>query len=277
MNLIEDFLKVKKDNLSSELTIKNYRIDLIQLLPLLFNKRVEEINIEDLRGVTILKVRDTLLKLQKDKNYTVTTINRRMASLKALMSHYSVLHGFPNVLHDMKAFNDTRLHEVEFIENEDVKKIVEKAKKTSPQMYLIMGMLFNTGLRSAELLSLRAENVHEDCIIVEGKGGKMRRVELNTIAKDCLKTYLNENSRTSGVVLNMPYVTLRRHYTRFLKSCNIECSKLHTTRKSFASNLIAKGASLTDVSSLLGHSTTSTLEKHYLGSNTKKITVSLLD
>ena len=277
MNLVEEFLQSKRDNLSSDLTIKNYRIDLNQFLPLMFNKKVEEVTIEDLKGVTILKTRDTLLKLQKDKGYTVTTVNRRMASFKSLMSHYSARNGFPNALHDMKSLNDTRLKEIEFIANDDVKKIIEKAKRTSSEMYLIMGLLFNTGLRSAELLSLKVENVHEDCIIVEGKGGKMRRVELNSIAKDSLKTYLEEKNKTSGNVLDLQYATLRRRYARFLKSCNIECSKLHTTRKSFASNLVAKGASLTDVSSLLGHSTTSTLERFYLGSNTKQLTVSLLE
>lgn len=277
MNLIETFLQAKRDNLASDLTIKNYRIDLNQFVPLVFNKSVDEVSIDDLKEITILKTRDTLLKLQADKKYTVTTINRRMASFRSLVRYYSVKYGFPNNIHDMKPFNDTRLKEVEFIENDDVKKITEKAKRTSPRMYLIMGLLFNTGLRSAELLSLKIENVHEDCIIVEGKGGKMRKVDLNSIAKDCLKTYLGTIDRKSGNVLDMQYATLRRHYTKFLKQFDIDCSRLHTSRKSFASNLIAKGGTLTDVSQLLGHSTTSTLEKHYLGSNTKKITVSLLE
>lgn len=277
MNLIETFLQAKKDNLSSELTIKNYRIDLVQFLPIMFNKSVEEVTIDDLKQVTILKTRDSLLKLQAQNNYTVTTINRRMASFKSMVGYYSSKYGFPNNIRQMRPLNDTRLKEVEFIENENVKRIIEKARKTSPQMYLIMGLLFNTGLRSAELLSLKIENVHEDCIIVEGKGGRMRRVELNTIAKDCLRAYLNTTDRKQGNVLDMQYVTLRRHYTKFLKQLNIDCSKLHTTRKSFASNLIAKGASLTDTATLLGHSTTATLEKHYLGSNTKAMTVSLLD
>ena len=277
MNLVETFLQAKKDNLSSELTIKNYRIDLVQFLPIMFGKSVEEVTIDDLKQVAILSTRDALLKLQAQNNYTVTTINRRMASFKSMVGYYSVKHGFPNNIRSMRPLNDTRLKEVEFIENNNVKRIIEKAKETSPQMYLIMGLLFNTGLRSAELLSLKIENVHEDCIIVEGKGGKMRRVELNTIARDCLKVYLSTVDKKQGNVLDMQYVTLRRHYTKFLKQLNIDCSKLHTTRKSFASNLIAKGASLTDTAKLLGHSTTATLEKHYLGSNTKAMTVSLLD
>lgn len=277
MNLVETFLQAKRENLSSDLTVKNYRIDLVQFLPIVFNKSVEEVTIEDLKEVTILKTRNALLKLQAEKGYTVTTINRRMASFKSMVKHYSTKYGFPNNLHEMKSINDTRLKEVEFIENDNVKKIIEKAKKTSPKMYLIMGLLFNTGLRSAELLSLKIENVHEDCIIVEGKGGKMRSIQLNTIAKDCLKNYLETVDKKQGNILNMQYVTLRRQYTKFLKQFDIDCSKVHTTRKSFASNLIAKGASLTDTAQLLGHSTTATLEKHYLGSKTKAITVSLLE
>lgn len=279
MTISEQFLQAKKENLASQLTIKNYSIDLKQLLPKLFNKKEEDITIEDLKEVTTLKLRNVLEQLKEENNYTVTTINRRLASFKALMAYYSGIYGFPNVVHSMKAFNDTRLHEVEFIPNDDVKQVVEKAKQHSPKMYLIMGLLFNTGLRSAELLSLKRENVHEDCIIVEGKGGKMRKIELNQTAKDCLKVYLNANPRLRGNLLTIRYETLRRQYTSFLKDCNIDCSRLHTARKSFATNLIQKGGIdvLPDVSKLLGHNSIRTLEKHYLGSNTRSLTVSLLE
>lgn len=277
MNMVEEFLKAKRENLASDLTIKNYKIDLIQFLPIVFEKELDKVQSEDLKDLTILKTREALLKLQAENNYTVTTLNRRLASFKSFCKYWCGVYNISNPLHNMKKFNDTRIHEVEFISNEDAKKIVQKAKNTSSEMYLIMGMLFNTGLRSAELLSLTAENVHEDCIVVIGKGNKLRKVELNSIAKDCLSRYITENDIKQGALLKIPYVTLRRRYTRFLAKCNIDCSRLHTTRKSFATNLIEKGASLTDVSSLLGHSSTSVLEKHYLGSSTKRITVSLLD
>lgn len=279
MTITEQFLQAKKENLASQLTIKNYNIDLKQLLPRLFNKKEEEITVDDLKTITTLKLRDTLEQLRKENNYTVTTINRRLASFKALMSYYSRLYSFPNTVHEMKAFNDTRLHEIEFIPNDDVKKVVEKAKLHSTKMYLIMGLLFNTGLRSAELLTLKVENIHEDCIIVEGKGGKMRRVDLNQTAKDCLTLYLKENPQTQGVLLPMRYETLRRQYASFLKKCNIDCSRVHTARKSFATNLIQKGGIdvIPDVSKLLGHSDISTVQKHYLGSSTRSLTVNLLN
>lgn len=279
MTISEQFLQAKKENLASQLTIKNYAIDLKQLLPRLFNKEEQDITVDDLKTVTTLKLRTVLEQLKEENGYTVTTINRRLASFKALMAYYSGMHGFPNVVHSMKAFNDTRLHEVEFIPNEDVKRVVEKAKQHSPKMYLIMGLLFNTGLRSAELLTLKVENIHEECIIVEGKGGKMRRIELNQTAKDCLKTYINENPKKEGVLLPMRYETLRRNYTSFLKKCDIDCSRVHTARKSFATNLIQKGGIevIPDVSKLLGHSDIQVLQKHYLGSSTRSLTVNLLN
>ncbi len=273
MNLVEKFLEFNRNNLASTSTVKNYGIDLRQFVPYLLGKDIDEVSIVDLQGVTMLQVRQSLEQLQEEKEYKVTTVNRRLASFRAMMMHYDI----PTLKH-MKSFNDTRLHEVEYIDNEDVKRLLNKAKSQDTEMYYILGLLFNTGLRSAELLSLRVENIHENCIIVEGKGGKMRKIELNSIAKECISTHLaNLPSTMTGTVLNMRYETLRRHYTGFLKDCGIDCSKLHTTRKSFASNLIARGASLTDTAQLLGHSTTATLEKHYLGSKTKTMTVGLLD
>lgn len=279
LTLTEEFLKAKKENLSSQLTIKNYGIDLKQTLPLIFNKKEEDIIVEDLKFVTSLKVRKVLEKLMNDNNYSVTTINRRLASFKAFMGYFSAKYNFPNTIHSMKKFNDTRVHEIEFIPNDTVKELVKRAKAESPKMYLIIGLLFNTGLRSAELLSLKLENVHEDCIVVEGKGGKMRRVELNAVARDCLATYLSTVDIKSGNIIQMRYETLRRQYTRFLKKQNVDCSRLHTARKSFATNLIEKGGVevIPDVAKLLGHSSIQTLQSHYLGSSTKKLTVSLLD
>ena len=281
MNIVEDFLKNLEDNVVSPLTIKNYRIDLVQVLPLIIEKPLDKITVDDLKMVTVLQTRNKLLKLQEDRNYSVTTINRRLASLKSLYTYYSTLNNFPNVIRQMKAFNDTRLHEIEFIKNDDVKRIVNKAKEENDyEMYYILGMLFNTGLRSSELLSLTKNNIHEDCIIVEGKGGKMRQIELNSIAKDCIETFLKTRHITNEErILDMQYVTLRRHFEKFLDKCGIKCSKLHTTRKSFTTNLIEKGGRdvIQDVAKLLGHSSSVTLEQHYLGSSTKKITVGLLD
>lgn len=280
MNLLEEFLKNKEDNGLSQLTIKNYRIDLTQFLPYLFNKCLEDINVTDLKLVTIKQTKTRLEQLQAENNYTPTTINRRLASFKSFMTYHCRTKNIENAVHTMRAFNDTRLHETEFIELEDVKKILEKAKRTDTEMYYVLGMLFNTGMRSAELLSLTIEDVHEDCIVVVGKYGKMRRVELNSIAKDCIKSYVKLKGVERGKILNMPYVTLRRHFTKFLRKCNVNCSSLHITRKSFATNLIEKGGHnvITDVAKLLGHANGSqTLEKHYLGSTTKKVTVSLLE
>lgn len=279
MTVTEEFLKAKKENLSSKLTIKNYSIDLKQTLPLIFNKREEDIVIDDLKTVTSLKVRKVLENLMQEKGYTVTTINRRLASFKAFMGYFSARYNFPNTIHSMKKFNDTRVHEIEFIPNDTVKVLTSRAKEVSPKMYLIIGLLFNTGLRSAELLTLTRENIHDDCIVVEGKGGKMRRVDLNSTAKECIDYYLSHNNVKSGVMLPMRYETLRRNYSSFLKKNNIDCSRLHTARKSFATNLIQKGGVdvIPDVAKLLGHSSIQTLQSHYLGSSTRKLTVNLLD
>lgn len=280
MNILEEFLQNKRDNCSSPLTIKSYSIDLTKFLPFLLDKSLGDITVSDLETLTILNVRNKLLLAQEKENLSVSTINRRLASLKSLMSYCASTYNIHNGIKTMKSLPDTRIKEVEYIEQEQVKALINKAKSDQDiEMYYILGMLFNTGLRSAELLSLEVEMCGEDYIIVYGKGGKLRRVELNTVARDCLKTYLETFNIKQGKILNMSYVTLRRHFSKYLKKFGINCSRMHTTRRSFTTNLIEKGGVdiLPDVAEMLGHSSIQTLEKHYLGSRTKKITVSLLD
>lgn len=70
-----------------------------------------------------------------------------------------------------------------------------------------------------------------------------------------------------------------RAWKRFLARNNLPNKKFHNIRDTYATTLFRKGARLTDVRDLLGHSTIETTEKYYIYvfPTDKKNTVSLLD
>ena len=277
--ILEQFLEGKRNQRKSELTIKNYSIDLTQVLPLVFNKDIEDIEINDLSELTPLKVYDTLKELQDQYGYAPTTINRRLNSLKSLMSYFQDRYSIRNDLAGMNTFHDTREKKIDSFNLEDVGKFIEIAKEQDTQMYFILGLLFNTGMRASELLGLTFEGIHQDKLVIVGKRDKQRSIPINVVVADCLQAYLSLPSvkersyDIKNTVLDMNYDQLRYKYTQFFKGIGIECSKLHTTRKSFATNSIADYKDVADlevVADVMGHTTTKMLEQHYLNTSQRQ-------
>lgn len=136
-------------------------------------------------------------------------------------------------------------------------------------------LLYASGLRISELVSLpaAAARAKGDTILVTGKGRKERLVPLSDPARAAMAAYLDarkaaglEASRwlfpSSG---ESGYVT-RQQAARDLKelalAAGLDPAKLspHVLRHAFASHLLAHGADLRVVQTLLGHADVSTTQ-----------------
>ncbi|MBP2147869.1 site-specific tyrosine recombinase XerD [Xanthobacter flavus] len=136
-------------------------------------------------------------------------------------------------------------------------------------------LLYASGLRISELVSLpaAAARAKGDAILVTGKGRKERLVPLSDPARAAMAAYLDarkaaglEASRwlfpSSG---ESGYVT-RQQAARDLKelaqAAGLDPAKLspHVLRHAFASHLLAHGADLRVVQTLLGHADVSTTQ-----------------
>lgn len=137
----------------------------------------------------------------------------------------------------------------------------------------IFELIYSCGLRVSELSSLLMQNVHlhENIILVRGKGNKERIVPFGESAKQKLIHYLNDvrpallNGKNSDVVfLNYKGKPLSRKgiWKNFkeYESLSGVAAKVHTLRHSFATHLLAGGADLRSVQELLGHSDLSTTQ-----------------
>ncbi|MFD2179904.1 site-specific tyrosine recombinase XerD [Veronia pacifica] len=140
----------------------------------------------------------------------------------------------------------------------------------------MMELLYATGLRVTELVSLTTENVslRQGVVRVVGKGGKERLVPMGEAAIDWLEAYL-EKSRSSlvGEQTTDVFFPSRRgrqmtrqtfwHRLKFYATvAGIDHDQLspHVLRHAFATHLLNHGADLRVVQMLLGHSDLSTTQ-----------------
>jgi len=148
----------------------------------------------------------------------------------------------------------------------EIKNLLKKARKLSPlkslrsyTYYTLFGILYTTGLRIGEALTLNIEDFHKDARLLhirEGKFNKERWVPLSYSTYVKLIKYINIRKKTSQMRPNSPFFISRRYrrlsyssvrqiFYILLKQCNIHTSKdyrphIHDFRHSFAVHRLVK-------------------------------------
>lgn len=140
----------------------------------------------------------------------------------------------------------------------------------SARLYLLLELLYATGMRVSELVELKRAAVMRDAgfLTVRGKGGKERIVPLTDRARDAVKAYL---ARLEPGVWLFPAGGESGHLSRQVFARELkgiaaragispERVSPHVLRHAFASHLLSGGADLRVVQTLLGHSDISTTQ-----------------
>jgi integrase/recombinase XerD len=148
-------------------------------------------------------------------------------------------------------------------------KEVERAM--AHRLYLLLELLYSTGMRVSELVSLKRAQVMRDAsfLTIRGKGAKERIVPLTDRARDAVKAYLATLEPGSPWLFPAASETgylSRQVFARELKGlaarAGIGAARIspHVLRHAFASHLLSGGADLRVVQTLLGHSDISTTQ-----------------
>ncbi|MGJ8528961.1 site-specific tyrosine recombinase XerD [Maritalea sp.] len=145
-----------------------------------------------------------------------------------------------------------------------------KAQLRAQKLYVLLELLYGTGMRVSELVGLLRSSVTREASMLNiiGKGDKERVVPLNDRAKDALLAYLS-NLAPGRFVFPANTDTgfmARQVFARDLKGLagraglNTQKISPHIMRHAFASHLLERGADLRVVQLLLGHSDISTTQ-----------------
>ena len=134
----------------------------------------------------------------------------------------------------------------------------------------MLELLYATGLRVSELISLKFDNINlEECFVkIIGKGNKERLVPFGHKAKIFLERYLRVRKKTNSEYLFLTRLKKpisRIEFWRQLKEISIKAGIMknitpHTLRHSFATHLLTAGTDIRFVQEMLGHSSISTTQ-----------------
>jgi len=155
-------------------------------------------------------------------------------------------------------------------ESELAAAVGKQKKHRALRLYVMLEMLYATGMRVSELISLPRAAVMRDAqyLTITGKGGRERIVPLNDKARTALALYVKDMEQEHFLFPargKHGFVT-RQVFARDLKGlagrAGIAAFKIspHVLRHAFASHLLAGGADLRVVQMLLGHADISTTQ-----------------
>lgn len=143
----------------------------------------------------------------------------------------------------------------------------------------MLELLFSTGLRVSELVTLKKDdiNLDRDEFSISGKGGKIRVVFVSEQARHWIKKYFAARKDMNPYVFvshdkrtgknetddDMPLTarSAQRIVKKWAKVAGITKSVTpHTLRHSYATDLLQNGADIRSVQSMLGHSSITTTQ-----------------
>ncbi len=159
----------------------------------------------------------------------------------------------------------------------------------------LMELLYATGMRVTELVSLPVAAARGDprMLLIRGKGGKERLVPLSPPARDALAGWLDLRDKSDDAARadghapsaflfpsngKLGHLTRHRFYTLIKELsvfAGVSPAKVtpHTLRHAFATHLLANGADLRAIQTLLGHADVATTEiyTHVLDERLKEL------
>jgi integrase/recombinase XerD len=165
-----------------------------------------------------------------------------------------------------------------YMHEEDVQKLLEQPDRKSPgglRDLAMMELLYATGLRVSELVSVKLNDINLDRNFVRtmGKGSKERIVPIGDYASEALRKYLSEarpallkgRSSTYCFVSRRGGPLTRQGFWKRIKAYARQAGlpkeiSPHLLRHSFATHLLEHGADLRTVQEMLGHANIATTE-----------------
>lgn len=288
--LIEDFLlSIRTNNYSPE-TLTNYERDLLTFKNFLSNDVQVSFDSLSRKTIELFKAYLTSRDRKTAKGHvstgklSVASINRTLSSLRAYLKYLvDTDYISPVSPQAVKLLKMPRTHArvaefnslVQLIES-PVK--FEKNKRVAFRNRMMLEVLFATGMRISELLSLNRDQINETGkIFIRGKGKKERFVYLTDRVKSLLKEYLLTREDDGNPALFVPYSGRNSGKTKVRISPNYLQMKIkrykellgiivptsaHSFRHGFATYLAEQGANPAAIQILLGHESLQTTTRY---------------
>lgn len=271
---------------SSPQTIDSYRYAFILFLEYIDSTGIppEKITVSDFTRERILGF---LGWLEESRNNSPATRNYRLAAMKGFV-HY-LKYEFPDYLDEYQRIlaiplKKTGQPEISYMKTDGIELLVDQVdlgSKNGLRDYVILLLLYTTGIRVSELIQIRVKDLsltEPYTMIIHGKGNKGRHVPLLKVAIPHIQKYLSVmkydcEARYDEILFknHMGRPFTRQGINYLLKKYGCRARKKgtayvpedlspHKLRHTAAMELLAAGVDLIYIRDLLGHSSVTTTE-----------------
>lgn len=266
---------------------------------------------KDSKGKTIYSEYESERKNHKypKRNSSATTINRRMAPLRALYRSL-VEFGYTTDFYDPTRFKTgsssrkADKKEIIYLEKTEVRELMDTvknsrlrskrqaayAKSTAKRDYALHMLLLTTGMRVSECadidlddLNLDVDNSHGGSVIIRRKGGKIQTVYFTAETAEALRDYINTERKNydisgdeSALFLSLKKQRLSvRAIEDIVKKYAVESvtngEKIspHKLRSTYGTALYDETGDIRLVADVLGHEDITTTAQHYAAAKEK--------
>ena len=271
MTLIEQFLSyIQAERRYSPLTVKSYGRDL-ESFAAYFNKEYE---LSDLAKASTPMIKSFLVSL-KDGGLSNRSINRMISTLKTFYK-YCIRE---ELVEKTPMFGIKNLKQpktlVKFVPESDINKVCFENDDdyTIKRDELLFEILYQTGIRKAELIGLRDQDVnrYEMTVKVLGKRDKERFIPVCRELLAMIESYQAVRDaqfevRADRLLLNdkgeemTPYFVYEKVHRMLEGVTSLKQKSPHVLRHTFATHLLDEGASLVAIQKLLGHTDLATTQ-----------------
>ncbi len=214
--------------------------------------------------------------LYEERNHKTSSQARELSGVKAFFNYLLVNDKIEQSPTEMIAAPKRSRHLPDVLTVEEVEQIINSVPLDSTKGKrdrAMLELLYSCGLRVSELTALRLSDLFfgEGYIRVMGKGSKQRLVPISNVARERIMIYLDErkakDSKNQDVLfLSNRGKALTRVMVFYVIRDAVERAGIdktvspHIFRHSFATHLLAGGASVRQVQEMLGHESIETTE-----------------
>ncbi len=265
---LEEFLLSLEASGASEKTVKAYRAGISDFLRFTGKEMVKDLRVTDFTRWKLERMRKGFPKGSRDRRKAQMTLHYYSLYVRAFLKWLGVVKSAPAVSRPRGR------SQVSALTAREVYSLLSAARDALD--ILIVALLFETGLRAQELLSLKPQDVdleRKEIRVRKAKYGEERTVFFGPLTEAILKKYLLTLEEGERLV-PLSYSGLYKRLKSLAKRAGIDPSKVrpHVLRHTFATEALRRGLNLIALQTLLGHKDIKTTQiyLHLLKEDLKK-------